>query len=147
MPRTKRHRVLEAPVQDVWATVGDPYNLPRWWPRVWRVESVDHTGFTQVMRTQKGRAVRADFKLVRLDAPEAIAWRQVLEGSPFERMLAEAGTEITLAPEGEDATRVVVAHTQKLRGLSRLGGFLVRGATRRLLDEALDGLQGLHGRG
>lgn len=147
MPRVRRQRVLEAPVSDVWATVGDPYNLPRWWPRVWRVESVDHTGFTQVMRTQKGRAVRADYKLVRLEAPEAIAWRQVLEGSPFERMLAEAETEIVLEPHGEDATRVKVTQFQRLRGMARFGGFMVRGATRRLLDEALDGLQGLHVRG
>lgn len=147
MPTTKRQRVLEAPVDDVWATIGDPYNLPRWWPRVWRVESSDHTGFTQVLRTQKGRAIRADFKLVEFDAPQAIAWRQVLEGSPFERMLAAADTHIRLAPEGEDATRVVVTHKQRLRGLSRFGGFLVRGATRKLLDEALDGLQTLHARG
>ena len=30
---------------------------------------------------------------------------------------------------------------QRMRGLSRLGGFMVRRATRRILDEALDGLE------
>ena len=32
---------------------------------------------------------------------------------------------------------------QKLRGLSRFGGFLVKRATRRQLDEALDALERL----
>lgn len=147
MPRTRRQRVLDTPVEDVWTVVGDPYSLPRWWPRVWRVESVDHTGFTQVLRTQKGRAVRADYKLVELEERKAIAWRQVLEGSPFERMLADATTTIRVSAEGERSTRVVVELEQRLRGLSRFGGFMVRGATKRLLDEALDGLEGLYAGG
>jgi hypothetical protein len=36
---------------------------------------------------------------------------------------------------------VSVTQRQKLRGISRLGGFLVRRATGRIVDEALDGLE------
>jgi uncharacterized protein YndB with AHSA1/START domain len=28
-------------VDEVWNLISDPYNLPRWWPRTSRVESVD----------------------------------------------------------------------------------------------------------
>ena len=41
MPRVTRRRTLEAPVPEVWKLVSDPYALPRWWPRVSRVEDVD----------------------------------------------------------------------------------------------------------
>ena len=38
-------------------------------------------------------------------------------------------------------TRVTVSMHQRLRGINRFGGFLVRRASRRVLDEALDGLE------
>ncbi len=145
MPRTTRRRVLDAPVPEVWRTVGDPYHLPRWWPRVARVEQVDHQAFTAVLRTQKGTTVRADYRLIGLEEPEEIAWRQVTEGTPFERFLAAADTRVRLAAEGDGATRVEVRLEQRLRGLARFGGWLMRAATRRQLDEALDALEGLHG--
>jgi len=31
--------VIPAPRADVWNVVSDPYHLPRWWPKVTRVES------------------------------------------------------------------------------------------------------------
>jgi len=39
--RVTRKRTIAAPVAEVWRLVSDPYNLPRWWPRVGRVENVD----------------------------------------------------------------------------------------------------------
>ena len=36
---------------------------------------------------------------------------------------------------------------QRLRGVAALGGFIVRHATRRIVDEALDGLEEVHGTG
>jgi hypothetical protein len=41
---------------------------------------------------------------------------------------------------------VKLTAVRRLRGLSRLGGFMVRRATRKQLDEALDGLQQAVGR-
>jgi uncharacterized protein YndB with AHSA1/START domain len=145
MPTTTRSRLIAAEPDDVWATVTDPYHLPRWWPRVERVEGVDAHGFTQVLRTQKGRSVRADFRWLERVEGERCRWGQELEGTPFERILAAAETEVRVerAPDG---TAVTLALRQRLRGFARFGGWMVRGATRRQLDEALGALEALLGR-
>jgi carbon monoxide dehydrogenase subunit G len=143
--RVRRSRVVAAAPDDVWATVGDPYHLPRWWPRVERVELVQGDGFTQLLRTDKGRAIRADFRVVQSRRPELRRWRQEVEGTPFEGLLVSSETEILLEPAGEGATRVTLSAEQRLRGMARFGGFMVRRATRRSLDEALAGLETLHG--
>jgi uncharacterized protein YndB with AHSA1/START domain len=139
MPTARRSRRFSATVEDVWATVGDPHHLPRWWPRVQRVEQVDAGGFTEVLQTDSGKSVRADFRLTALEAPREIRWTQDIEGTPFERILAAADVAVRLTADG-DATRVELELRQKLRGFARFGGFMVRGASRRALDDALDGL-------
>jgi carbon monoxide dehydrogenase subunit G len=88
--------------------------------------------------------VRADFRVVESRAPRRRAWEQEIEGSPFERVFAAARTEIALEPDGE-GTRVTLVVRQKLRGPGRLGGWVVRRATGRVLDEALGALESLHG--
>jgi uncharacterized protein YndB with AHSA1/START domain len=142
---TRRSRTVAAPPQAVWATVGDPHHLPRWWPRVARVEGVDSRGFTQVLTTDRGKAVRADFRLQERRAPELCRWTQSVDGTPFERILAASVTEVRLAPAESGATRVTLELQQRLRGTARLGGFLVRRAARRQLGDALDALERLHG--
>ena len=62
MPTARRSRVIAAPADRVWDTVGDPHHLPRWWPRVSRVEAVTRDAFTQVLQTEGGKVVRADFR-------------------------------------------------------------------------------------
>ena len=47
--KVRRSRVVAASPDEIWATVGDPYHLPRWWPRVERVELVRGDGFTQLL--------------------------------------------------------------------------------------------------
>jgi uncharacterized protein YndB with AHSA1/START domain len=141
MPVTRRHRTLSAEAADVWRVIADPHHLPRWWPRVGRVEGVDANRWTQVFMTSKGRPVRADFTLVSSEPPQRREWRQEIAGSPFERVLREAVTEVRLEPEGTAATRVTIELRQRLRGMSRLGGFMVKRASRRVLDEALEGLR------
>jgi carbon monoxide dehydrogenase subunit G len=143
--RVHRSRVVGAAPDDVWATVADPYHLPRWWPRVERVELVQGDGFTQLLRTEKGRAIRADFRVVQSRRPQVRRWRQEVAGTPFEGILVSAETEVRLEPAGAAATRVTLASEQKLRGMARFGGFMVRRATRRSLDGALEGLERLHG--
>jgi uncharacterized protein YndB with AHSA1/START domain len=140
MPTTRRSRTLAAPPDRIWAVVADPHHLPRWWPRVTRVEGVDEDSWTQVFQTKKGRPVRADFRLVESDPVRYRAWAQELEDSPFERMLSEAVTDVSLTPS-EHGTVVTLQVRQRLRGLARLGGFLARRGTRTLLDDALDGLE------
>ena len=140
MPTTRRTRFVGAGPEDVWRVVADPDHLPRWWPRVRRVESVAGERWTKVLGTAKGKSVRADEHLVESEAPRRRTWTQDLEESPFERMFREVSTEIVLEPEA-GGTRVTVALHQRLRGINRFGGFLVRRASGRVLDEALDGLE------
>lgn len=140
MPRTSRSATIPAPVEDVWSVVGDPHHLPRWWPRVERVERVGPTGFTMVLGTRKGRKVRADYRLRRADLPRGQVWEQELEGSPFERLMRSSVTELEVSDGGADGARVRISIDQRMRGMSRFGGPLVRRATGRLLDEALAGL-------
>lgn len=142
MPVTRRHRTLRAEVAEVWSVIADPHHLPRWWPRVGRVEAVDADSWTQVFVTRKGRPVRADYTVLASEPPTRRQWRQEVEGSPFERVLREAVTEVRVEPEGAGETRVTIELRQRMRGLSRLGGFMVKRASRRLLDEALEGLRG-----
>ncbi len=141
MPTTQRTRTLAAEPGEVWRVVGDLHHLPRWWPRVTRVEGVETGAFTMVMQTDKGRIVRADFRIASRGARDW-RWEQELEGTPFERVLAAA--EIAVAVEDADGSaRVTVTMTQTLRGMSRFGGVMVRRATKKILDEALDNLAGV----
>jgi carbon monoxide dehydrogenase subunit G len=144
MPTARRSRTVAAPPWRVWETVGDPHHLPRWWPRVQRVESVTDEHFTEVLATKDGRSLRADFRVVASHAPERRAWEQQLAGTPFERVFASASTEVALVPDDE-GTRVTLVVRQQVRGSARLGGFMVRRATGRVLDEALEALEALHG--
>ena len=144
MAAVRRSRTLPASPQELWAIVGDAHHLPRWWPRVTRVETVDEDGFTEVLQTERGKPVRADFRVVSSSAPSVRRWAQEVTGTPFERILTRAETEIRLEPDG-DATRVAISLDQRPRGIALLGAFMVRAAARRQLDEALDGLEALVG--
>jgi uncharacterized protein YndB with AHSA1/START domain len=152
MGRVVRRRKVGAPVADVWSLVSDPYHLPRWWPRTRRVENV--TGgeargrkWTQVYETRDGRGIRADYRCVSAAHESRYIFEQLLEGTPFERILRSSRTEIHL--DGEDGTTAVtLAREQQLRGLSRFGSPMMRRATGRILAEALAGLEdALGGRG
>ena len=154
MPTARRSRIIAAPVSELWELVCDPHHLPRWWPRVERVEDVGDGAFTELMRTSKGKAVRADFLLVHADADEhSLTWEQQLEGSPFARVLSSSQTHLTLHSEGEgrgrgggEATSVTIELRQKLSGFfPRFGGFMVRRAAAATIDEALDGLERVSG--
>jgi hypothetical protein len=96
--------------------------------------------WTKVFGTKKGKSVRADEHLVDSEPPRRRTWTQDLEETPFERMFREVATEVVLDPEA-GGTRVTLALHQRLRGINRLGGFLLRRASRSVLDEALDGLE------
>jgi uncharacterized protein YndB with AHSA1/START domain len=144
MPTTRRSRTVPDVPERVWETVSDPYHLPRWWPRVERVEAVSGDRFTEVLTTEGGRSVRADFRVVESNAPERRAWEQEVAGSPFERIMASARTEVLLAPD-DGGTRVTIAVRQRMRGTARFAGWIVRRGTRGVLDEALRSLESLHG--
>jgi carbon monoxide dehydrogenase subunit G len=137
--RTARARELPAAPAAVWGVAGDPAQLPRWWPGVVRVEGADPESFTQVHRTAKGRTVRADFRIASRRAEEELVCVQLLDGTPFARLLSASQVAVRLAPAGA-GTRVELELRQSWRGVARLGALLGRAAGRRRLDEALDGL-------
>ncbi len=153
MPTASRSRTIALPVAELWELIGDPHHLPRWWPRVDRVEDVDGEAFTEVMRTSKGKLVRADFRVLQSDEPgHSLTWEQQLEGTPFARLLSEARTRVTLEPAdpepgaGAPGTRVTIELHQRLTGFfPRFGGFMVSRAAAKTLDEALDGLERIGG--
>lgn len=149
MRAVRRSRTVPAPPDQVWRVIADPHHMPRWWPLVKRMEGVAGDEFTQVLLTRKGRSVRADFRVLVSEPPGAggspagrRVWEQETAGTPFERVLGEAVTEVVLEP-ANGATRVTISLTQGLRGYSRTGGFLLRRATRSRLSEALEALEGL----
>jgi uncharacterized protein YndB with AHSA1/START domain len=144
--RVTRRRTVEARPSEVWELVSDPYNLPRWWPRTSRVESVDgkpgarRTQWTQVLETAEGRGIRADFRCVSAAQGERYVWEQQLAGTPFAKHLSSFRLEIELS--GEDGgTAVSLTSNQTLRGLSRLGSPMMRGGQGRILEQALDGIE------
>jgi uncharacterized protein YndB with AHSA1/START domain len=141
VPRVRRSRTVAAAPDAVWSLVSDPHHLPRWWPQVQRVEDVTGDAWTKVLRTPRGKTVRADFSRVEWRPPSRIAWRQEVEESPFEAILDEAVTAVELEPSGDGATRVELCSEQELRGRYRFGGLMLRRATKRQLDEALDGIE------
>jgi uncharacterized protein YndB with AHSA1/START domain len=137
----KRQRTVAAAPGAVWDLVSDPHHLPRWWPQVQRVEEVTGDAWTKVLRTPRGKTVRADYTRVSSRPQREIVWRQEVEESPFEAILDESVTTIGLEPAGDDKTRVQLSAQQELRGSYRFGGFMLRRATKRQLDEALDGIE------
>ena len=144
MALARRSRVFTASPTEIWEVIADPNHMPRWWPGVARMEGVDGDRFTQVFTTRRGRPVRADFRVVQSDRPYARAWMQEVEGTPFERVLNESIVAVSLNP-GPEGTTVTIEQHQQLRGYSRTGGLLLRRATARKLDEALDGLERILG--
>jgi uncharacterized protein YndB with AHSA1/START domain len=174
MPDASRTRTIAMPAQELWEMIRDPHHLPRWWPRVTRVEDVDDGAFTEVMKTRKGKLVRADFKVIACDdAERSVTWSQQIEGTPFARVLSSAETTVLLTPahanappsrsnDGEsDAlsggmTVVKIELRQRMVGYStnvgmfagfssRFGSPMVRRAARATIDEALDGLERIGG--
>jgi uncharacterized protein YndB with AHSA1/START domain len=146
VPRVSRARVIAADPGRVWELVSDPHSLPRWWPRIKRVEDVSEGAgneparWTAVLETERGTGVRADYRCVDVEDRRRYGWSQEVEGTPFERILRRSALEISLKPS-DGATRVELASDETLRGLSRLGSPMLRGAAKRRLDEALDGIE------
>ena len=139
MPTIVRTRTIDAPQQAIWEVVSDPYHLPRWWPRVTRVEDASDDSWTTVRTSSRGRAVRFDYTRVYADPPNRIVWRQEIEQTPVERYFREEVTGVLLSAV-DSGTQVELRMVRKLRGLARFGGVQMRRAARRELDEALEHL-------
>ena len=158
MLTARASRTIQAPPELLWGVVCDPHHLPRWWPRVMRVEDVGQDAFTEVMRTSRGKVVRADFHRLALDEPcLSVSWAQRVAGTPFERVLRSAETEVRLSAPPQGPTEVTIELRQDMAGRDgrgggllsaltpRIGGRMVRRAALATIEQALDGLEGLNG--
>ena len=138
--RVARSRTLAAPVADVWRVLGDPYALPRWWPLVRRVEGVSAAGWTMVLGKEGGRGVRADQRLEASEAPRAAALGAGGAGIAV-RARADARRRSRRGSRRRaTAAELTLELRQSPRGMARFGGFMLRRAGRRQLDEALAGM-------
>lgn len=150
MPKARRSQVIAADRGAVWRVISDPHHLPRWWPKVARVEDVYErergagTRWTEVLETASGKGVRAEFRCRRSREPDEYEWEQEIENTPFEKVFQTSITTVTLDDAGT-GTRVTLELNQDLRGLSRLGGFMVKRASGDQLDGALNGLANVLG--
>jgi uncharacterized protein YndB with AHSA1/START domain len=158
MPTARKSRRIDMPLEDLWALVCDPHHLPRWWPRVERVEDVDQDAFTEVMKTRKGKLVRADYNVVmRDDDQHTLTWAQRLAGTPFAQVLSSAETQLWLEPAGSgsevtiELRQSLVRYSDQASGgrvgifmgmAPRFGAPMVRKAAAATLTEALDGVGG-----
>jgi uncharacterized protein YndB with AHSA1/START domain len=140
----RRETVVPRAPDEVWQVISDPAQLPRWWPGVTRVEEATTQAWTTVLTSPKGKSVRMDFTRVEASEPTRLVWRQEVEQSPFERILAEATTSLELS-EAEAGTRVAIALDQKPRGWARFAPLQFRAAGVRQVQGALEGLERLFG--
>jgi uncharacterized protein YndB with AHSA1/START domain len=143
-------RTIDAPAQDLWELISDPHHLPRWWPRVTRVENVEPDAFTEVLTTSSGKVVRADFRLLMTDERSLLLrWYQQIDGTPFARVLKSAETELRLyaglpsdSSSVRQRTEVRIELRQAPRGFfPRFGMRMIRRAATATLQEALEGLE------
>ena len=140
----RRETVVPQAPEEVWRVVSDPAQLPRWWPGVTRVEEATPEAWTTVLTSAKGKSVRMDYSRLIAAAPTRLVWRQEVEQSPFERILAEATTSVDLSA-AEGGTLVVIALDQKPRGWARFAPLQFRAAGTRQVQGAVDGLERLFG--
>jgi uncharacterized protein YndB with AHSA1/START domain len=141
----RRERVVSGAPAEVWRIVSDPARLPAWWPGVSRVEEASREAWTTVLVSPKGKSVRADYSLVESREPDRLQWRQEVEESPFERLLAASITELELEPDPGGGTKVRLTLNQRPRGWARFSPFQLRAAARRQAEGALEGLASLVG--
>lgn len=155
MPTTRVSRTISASADELWDVVSDPHHLPRWWPRVNRVESVEQDAFTEVLSTSSGKLVRADFELLESDEQSRwLRWSQCVDGTPFARLLSAAETFVSLKQssftdphQAGQVTDVTIELRQSIRGFfPRFGSRMMRRAAAATLEEALDGLERIVGR-
>jgi uncharacterized protein YndB with AHSA1/START domain len=133
VPHVSASRELLAPLDDVWAFVAEPYNLPNWWPRLGGVEP-DRRGFAPGARW----LVTGENRPSLLRRPEAVGHLLVMAVEPKRRFAFQLtgdrlDVELKLEAAGE---------TRTLATLEIRGPWLV-GLSRSLPNQALNRLHGL----
>lgn len=120
---------VDAPPDAVWAVLGDPVSVPRWYPKYVAAE-VD--GETRVIRSADGREL-VERLLERDDARRTYAY-SVLSGAP----VADHRASFTVEPRG-DGSRVV----WRTEGRSTVEGASLEDRVRGTQTAALEGLKAM----
>jgi uncharacterized protein YndB with AHSA1/START domain len=105
LPRYAAERILLAPVEDVWAFLAEPYNLPDWFPGVSGVQP-DRRGVAPGARWQVLGPGRPSL----LRKPDAAGTLLVLDVVPMSRLAFQLtgqrlDAELELAPGEGETTR------------------------------------------
>lgn len=120
MPRYVADATILAPIEDVWAFLAEPYNLPSWWPGVSGVEP-----------DRRGLAPGARWKVVGPNRPSYFRKPQaggallVLDVVPMQRIAFQLtgdriDAELTLRPLDERTTEAsLLVDAQWLGGVRR----------------------------
>ena len=130
MRSVRASRELLAPREDVWAFVSDPYNLPRWWPRLAGVVP-DRRGFAPGARW----AIQGESRPSLVRRPEAVGALVVTAvetPSRFAFHLTGDRIDVELALQEEAAQRTLATLSLDGRWLIGLSGALPRQALSRL---------------
>ena len=133
MPTVSASRELLAPLADVWAFVAEPYNLPRWWPRLGGVRP-DRRGLAPGARwLVTGETTPTFFR-----RPEAAGHLLVLAVEPHRRIAFQlAGDRL------EVELRLEPARQERTLATLRVEGPWLIGLSRALPRQALDRLHAL----
>ena len=117
MPKVRRSRLLPVDRLAIWRVVSDPHHMWRWWPKVARVEAVQErrrgtgTAWTNVLKTEAGKTVRADFRCLYSTEPSEICMGAGHRGTPFAKVLRSSVTALDLS-EAEGGTLVTLEADQ-----------------------------------
>jgi hypothetical protein len=84
------------------------------------------------------------FELEDLTPGQRIVWRQDLDGTPFEKAIAESRESIEVRAS-DSGSVVSLALTRKLKGTARLGALFIARGQKRELASAAAALQGVFG--
>jgi uncharacterized protein YndB with AHSA1/START domain len=108
LPRFAAERVLLAPLEDVWAFLAEPYNLPDWWPTISGVEP-DRRGFAPGARWR----VVAPNEPSLFRRPQAAGTLLVLDVVPMRRFAFQlpaehVDAELELAPVDAQRTKAIL---------------------------------------
>ena len=139
MPRTTQARLLDQPIDDVFAYVADFSNTADWDPGV---SSARRTGegpigegaTFEVQAVFMGQKVPMSYRIVAYEPPT----RLVLEGTSSS---SEARDELWFAPAPDGKTRITWILDLKLQGAAALAEKVFAPMVHRLGQVALDGLQ------
>jgi uncharacterized protein YndB with AHSA1/START domain len=108
LPRFAAERVLAAPLEDVWAFLTEPFNLPDWWPTVSGVQP-DRRGLAPGARWQ----VVAPNEPSLFRKPQAAGTLLVLDVVPMRRIAFQLpaeriDAELELEPVDRTQTKAVL---------------------------------------